>query len=181
MQNELPMAVVHAFRQPRGSGGVERRRLSVLVEVGKVVTRRSGRKQRLIFADKRQSARLGGRPVRHHHEPLDVRQLRLQLFDQPDELVVDEKRRRPGVIDRVEDLLGGEPDVDRLHDRAHHRDCEEGFEKPVAVPVENADRVAGFDADRGERRSQSVDALPDLSVGEPLRVSIDDFLVPRLQ
>src|SRR6476661_10299771 len=95
-------AAVASGRAGRIKGG----RLGVLVEIRKVVVRRSRRKQALIFTDEGQAAGLRRRSVRHHDEPFDLRQFRLQTLQQSDEVVIDEKRRCAGVIDRVGDLLG---------------------------------------------------------------------------
>ena len=51
MQDELPMAVVHALRKTGRTGRIKCRRLCVLVEVGELVVGRSRGEKRLIFAD----------------------------------------------------------------------------------------------------------------------------------
>ena len=51
MQHQLAVAVVDAFRQPRGSGCVKGRRLNVFIEVGKLEVRGSSPKQLLVFAN----------------------------------------------------------------------------------------------------------------------------------
>ena len=73
------------------------------------------------------------------------------------------------MIDRIGDLLGRQPDVDRLQHDSHHRNGEKGFKKSVAVPVENAHRVAGLDANLGKSARQPADAVAQIGVGQRLR------------
>ena len=84
------------------------------------------------------------------------------------------------MVDRVGDLFRREPDIDRLQHRSHHRDGEKRLEKPITVPIENADRVARANSYAVQGRSQASDALPDVAIGEALKIPIDDFLIRSL-
>ena len=64
---------------------------------------------------------------------------------------------------------------------AHHWDRKKRFEKPVAVPVEDADRIAGLDAELFQRGRKPSDALSELTVGKARSIAINDLLIRRLQ
>ena len=102
-----------------------------------------------------------------------------ELFDQRQEVGVEQHRRRAAVDDRVGDVLGNEADVHRLHHRAHHRDGEVAFVIAVAVPFEDGDDVALVDADLGEAARKPADALAKLPVGPAAKVAVDDLLIGR--
>src|SRR5262249_36743109 len=71
--------------------------------------------------------------------------------------------------------------IDGLQDGAHHRHRKERLEKPVAVPVQHADRIARADADSCKRGGQAADPLPELAVSKASQVSIDDLLIGSLE
>ena len=50
VQDHLPMTEIDALRQTGGAAGVERRRLRVLVEIGKIEFRRRGRQHLLVVS-----------------------------------------------------------------------------------------------------------------------------------
>ena len=85
------------------------------------------------------------------------------------------------MLDRVEDLLIRQANVDRLQDRAHHGNGEERLQEPVRVPVEHPDGVAGPHAERRKAAREPVDSLLQRAIGEPLLVAIDDLLIRRMQ
>ena len=80
------------------------------------------------------------------------------------------------MVDRVGDLLRRQPHVHRLQDHSHHRDGEKRLEKSVAVPVENADRIAGSHADLLKSARQPADAVAQFGVCEAPEIAIDNFL-----
>ena len=84
------------------------------------------------------------------------------------------------MVDRVGDLFRRQPDIHRLQHGSHHRDSKERFEKPVTVPIENADGVARANSNAMQRRSEAADALPDVAISEALQIPIDDLLMRRL-
>ena len=180
MKYELPMAVIDALGETGRTGRIKRRRLRILVEVGEVVVGRSRGEKRLIFADERQIARSRRGLIGHHDHSLDVCQFRLEAFHQPREFVIDDQGRALGVVDRVGDLFRRQPDIDRLQHHSHHRNGEKRFEKPVAVPIENADGVARANSNAMQGRSEAADALPDVAIGEALKIPIDDLLIRSL-
>ena len=90
--------------------------------------------------------------------------------------VVDDRRERGqqaavhdddlvlGVVDDVHQLLGGQPDVQRVHDRAHAGDRVVGLEVLLVVPAEGSHRIAVPDAQFGQRAGQPARVLLDLAV-----------------
>ena len=93
MEHQLTVAVVDAFRLPRGSCRIEGRRLDVLVEVREIKVRRCGREQLLVFAGEFKFARHGRFAVGENDQPFHLRQLRQDRLHEVDELVIDEQRR----------------------------------------------------------------------------------------
>src|SRR5258706_11642965 len=85
------------------------------------------------------------------------------------------------MIDRIGDLVRRQADVYRLQDGPHHRDGKIGLQEPVAVPVEDADGVAGADTEPAEAGSEPPDALAQATIGETLQVAVYDLLIGRHQ
>ena len=59
-----------------------------------------------------------------------------------------------GVVDDVGQLLGREPDVERVQHGPHAGDGEIGLEVALVVPAEGADAVARLDAEPGQGGGQ---------------------------
>ena len=105
MQHELAMTEVHALGQAGRAGRVERRRARVLVEIGEGEIGRRVGEQAFVFAG---ALRLRGQRlvvVADPNEMLDGFELRRDLFEQRQKVAVDQEHFRPGMIDRVENLL----------------------------------------------------------------------------
>ncbi len=127
VQHELPMREVHAFRQSRGAGRVERRGADVLVEVREREVRRAGRQQFLVLARQLQCRRRSFVVVREQDDgagPLDAI---LDAFQQWQEVSVHQQDVILGVIDRVKDLLGRQPHIHHVQHGAHARNGEITF------------------------------------------------------
>src|SRR6202030_578428 len=60
-------------------------------------------------------------------------------------------------------------------------DLKETFQIAMAVPVHDADGLSRRNAEAGERRCQAADPLPELTVGQPFVVSVNDFLIGHLR
>ena len=69
-----------------------------------------------------------------------------ELFQQRHEGQVDEHHAVFGVIDDPADLLGEQPRIDGVVDRADAEDAVPGFQMPPGVPGERRDAVAELDA-----------------------------------
>jgi hypothetical protein len=63
----------------------------------------------------------------------------------------------------VADLIGREPDVQRVQHRAHGRDGQVGLEVLGVVPHERADPLVAVDAKRAQRVRQPRRPLADAS------------------
>jgi len=87
----------------------------------------------------------------------DRRERRQQAAVHDDDLVL-------GVVDDVHQLLDGQPDVQRVHDRAHAGDRVVGLEVLLGVPAERGHRIAVPDAQFGQRTGQPPRVLLDLAV-----------------
>ncbi len=179
MQYDLTMAEIDSLRPTRGSRRVEYCRAGVLVEIREREVLRADRQQRLVFALDREIGlrRLG--PVMHENVVLNRLQMGLELLQQRQEVGIEQNRGRAGVVDRIGDVFRDQAEVDRLHDRAHHRNGEVAFVIAVAVPFEDGDDVALLDADIGEAAGEPSDAFAKLPIGAAPQVAIDDLLVGR--
>ena len=173
------MAEGDALRPSSGSGRMENGGPRVLVEIREREVGRAERQQRFVFAVDREIRlrRLGA--VVHQDVGLHRLQMVLELLHQRQEVSVEQNRRRAGVIDRIGDVLRRQADVNRLHDRAHHRDGEVALVIAVAIPLEDGDDVALLDADLGEPAREPPDAFAKLAEGPSPQIAIDDLLIRR--
>ena len=92
---------------------------------------------------------------------------------------IDEHDLGPGVVERVDDLLGREPPVHGLQRGAHAGDGEEALEVAVAVELHHRHDVAGLDPQAGEPVGEPADAAAEIAIAVTEPVAIDDFLVRR--
>ena len=77
---------------------------------------------------------------------LHARELVLQLLQQGHEGEVEEEQAVFGVVDDVDDLVGEQPRIDGVIDRADPGDAVPGFQMPPGVPGERRHAVAEPDA-----------------------------------
>ncbi len=131
-------------------------------------SRRAARKQSLVLVrgDAVEAAL-------HDHEPRLVGKLRDQSLDQRLEVLVEEHDLRTGMAEDVGDLLGREPDVDRVQDRAGLEHAVVGLEQLVGVVGDEADSVARLDTQFDQRVRQAMGSLAELAVREAT-VTVDD-------
>ena len=87
-------------------------------------------------------------PVRHEQDDVVVG-LDDRVVMRDDDLVV-------AMVDDVRELLGEEPDVERVEHRTHARDREIGLHVLLVVPHERADPIARLEATVDERCGQSL-------------------------
>jgi hypothetical protein len=96
---------------------------------------------------------------------------RLELGGHPgqerDDRGVDEDDPVLGVVGDVGQLLGEQPQVQRVEDGAHRRDGHVGLQVLLVVPGEGADPVALADPQAGQGSSQPVGPLGHLGEGGP--------------
>ncbi len=176
MQHQLPVTEEHTLGQAGGTGGVEGGGPGVLVEIRKVVMRRSGMKQGFVFARKTGRHRIG-RNVADEDEGLGRLELVLDFLQHRHELHVHQQYLCLGVVDGVEDLLGRQTHVYGHQHRTHHGNGEVALEVAVAVPVHHSDGVAGTDAERAQGVGELRDTVVQGPIVEPLEIPINDFLV----
>src|ERR1017187_10128166 len=91
------------------------------------------------------------------------------------------------MVDDVDQLLGEQPYVDAMQDRAHRRHGKVGLQVFLVVPGEGADAVSRADAQLSQRGGQTAPAFPYLlvagaphmvaGVGRPLARRVDAFAV----
>src|SRR6266436_2271510 len=84
--------------------------------------------------------------IRHQNDAFDGFKLPLQLLDQRKKRDVHQQQLGTRVIEREQDLLGRQTDVDGLKRGAEHRDCKIAFQITVTIPIEYADDIAATDA-----------------------------------
>jgi hypothetical protein len=99
------------------------------------------------------------------------------LLEDRCEVVVHQNHVVVGVVDGVKDLLGRQPDVDGVKDRAHHRYGEEALEIAIAVPVHDGYRHPWLDTDGSESVGQSPEALNKRRVVVPHAIAKNDLAV----
>ena len=162
MQRHRTVRVEHALRVAGRARGVTQRRRLALVQLRVDALPRPGRLEQLLVAqDPRQIA---GWPVAHHDEVLDVFERRCEGRQRRRERVVDEDDAILGVVDHVGDLLGEQPQVDRVQNRADARNREVALEVALRVPREGPDPLAARDTKGAQGARQPVDPLDDLAV-----------------
>src|SRR6476661_4604882 len=113
--------------------------------------------------------------IRHQNDAFDGFKLPLQLLDQRKKLDVHQQELGTRVIEREQDLLGRQPDIDGLKRGAQHRDGKIGFQVAVAVPVEHAHDIAATDAVRSETTRKTPDSFAQIAIGVAAEIAEDDL------
>jgi hypothetical protein len=119
------------------------------------------------------------RTVVHDDEGLGRGEPVLDLFDQRQKIDVEQYRRCARIVEHVGDVVRCQADVDRLKDGAHHGHSEIALVVAVAVPIEDGDHVALFDADLGQSAGEAADTLAEGAIGPSPDVAVHDFLIGR--
>jgi hypothetical protein len=70
------------------------------------------------------------------------------------------------VLENEGDLIGEEPDVDGVQDRADHRDGVVQFQVTVSVPRERGDPIARADPERAQGVRELRDAPPEIGIAQ---------------
>src|SRR5579863_2988730 len=97
--------------------------------------------------------------VRHQNDAFNGFKLPLQLPDQRKKLDIHEQQLGTRVIQREQNLFGGQTDIDSLKRGAEHWDCKIGFQVAMAIPIQNAHDIAATDAFRGETTRKAPDSF----------------------
>ncbi len=175
VQHQLAVAEVDALGIAGGAGGVKGGGHRVLVEIREVVAGRGLRQQAFVFADQVRQFGAVLLAVGQQQGALHRGQLRGDTLVERHELGVDQHEAVLGVVHRVEDLLGGQANVDGVQHRADHRDGEHALEVAMAVPVHHRDGIACPDAGGGEYVGEARNALIEGRVAVAQFVAIDNF------
>ena len=174
VQHDLPMRKEHALRVPGGAGGVEGGGHRALVEGGELEPVRRRLEHRLVVPVD-PGARGRCLPLADHDHLPHRLEIQVNLVEDRQEVLVDDQDPVLRVIQRVEDLLGGEPDVDRVQHRTHHRNGEVRLEVAVAVELHRGHDVAGGDPQAAEPVREPADPLVQRAVGDAGAVAVDDL------
>ena len=103
-----------------------------------------------------------GVPLPHHDDRLDRLEVVLDARQQRNERGIDDDAAVLGVVDDIRQLLGREPDVERVQHRPHAGDGEIRLEVALVVPAEGADAAIRPDAEPGEGGGQLLGPGGDL-------------------
>src|SRR5437879_9412797 len=104
--------------------------------------------------------------IRHQNYAFDGFKLPLQLLDQRKKLDVYQQQPGTRVIEREQNLLGRQPDIDGLKRGAEHRDCKIGFQVAVAIPIQYTDDLAATAALRRQTTRNTPDPFAQIAKGE---------------
>ena len=164
VQHVGAVRIEHALRIAGGAGGVAHAGRGVFVEAfpGEIGIDLA---DPVLVGDRVLQRRLRHvRGVGEHDVALDGRQLVGDLFQQRHEGEVDHHHAVLGVIDDPDDLVGKQPRVDGVIDRADAEDAVPGFHVPPGVPGQRRHPVAELDAVLVQPLRHLERALADLPV-----------------
>ena len=139
--------------------------------------------EQLLVIEQNVAVQVGGDvtlAVVHHHEVLQALERRQQRSEEPEQRAVDEDHLVVGVIDDVGELLGEQPDVERVQDSTGTRRGEVQLEVTGGVPRERADATVGGDPEVVEHAAELAGARCPLTVGGAFETGAgcrDDLLV----
>ena len=121
MQDELAVREAYRLRRPGRPAGIESRRQRIFVEIGECRLRRSGEKQRFVFAN----APLGERrflAVHQRHDRTDAGQRKAHPIDQRQKVAMHQQHLGTGMRQGILQLFRRQSEVGGLQHRSHHRD-----------------------------------------------------------
>ena len=140
----------------------------------------AGGEQRFVFVGDVQGRRWGLSGIVQQDELLNGIDAVADRFQDRQKFRVDQDHVIFGVIDGVENLLGGQADIDGMQHRTQHRHREKAFQIAVAVPIHHRDGIAGLDAQPSQPAGQPTHPLAQIAVGLPLEITVDDLLIGEL-
>ena len=164
------LAVGNPFRVSRRAARVAHRGGLSIVHFGPLVLGRLAREELLVrdgLPDRAESLQGGEVPFAHDDDPLDARALPHYAGEQArhGRVADDDLVRR--MVDHVLELLGEEPDVEGVEDRAHARHGEVRLDMLLVVETEGPDTVARPDSEGREAVGQLCRSAPDLGERRP--------------
>ena len=172
VQERGAVAVDDALRVAGRAARVAHGRRRPLVDLGVVEAARLGGQQLLVGQDV--GTQGAGVALADDHEVLDGLELGRHPGQEGDEGGVDEDHPVLGVVGDVGQLLGEQPEVQRVEHGAHRGDGQVGLEVLLGVPGEGGDPVALPDAEAGQGRGQPVGPVGHLGeAGPPARLALE--------
>ena len=181
VQERRTVGVDDALRISRRAARVTHARCSVFV-VDSELDGVGGREQLLVIEEfvAVEVGRDVALAVVHQHEVLQVLERGQQRGEQAEQRTVDEDHLVVGMVDDVGELLGEQPDVERVQDAPGARGGEVELEVAGGVPGEGGNTAVGGDAETVEYTTEFAGARRPLAVGGPVETVAgrrDDFLV----
>ena len=161
MHVRAAVAVHHTLRVTSGAARVTHRGAGVLADLRVVVAARLGG-QKLVVVEKAVAQRRGVART-FDDDVLHGGELVAHAGQQWRDGCVDDDDTILGVVDDIRQLLGEQPNVERVQHGAHARNSEVCLHMGLVVPHERADAITGLHAQAGQRRSQLIGAGSDLS------------------
>ena len=146
VQHVGAMRIQHAFRIARGARGVAHRGRGIFVKVLPLELAVGFRDPVLIGDRVLQRGLRHVRLVGEHDVAFDARQLVGDLFQDRHEGDVGHHHAILRMVDDPGDLVGEQPRIDGMADRADPHDAVPGFEMAPGVPGDGGDAVAELDA-----------------------------------
>ncbi len=146
MQDVGAMRIEHALGIAGGAGSVAEAGGGVLLEFGPAEVAVDLGQPFFVGHGVGELRRRHMRGVGQHDVTLDRRQLRRQPLEQGDESEVDEHQPILGVVHDPADLVGKQPRIDGVIDRAEPRNAVPRLEVAVVVPGERRHAVAELDS-----------------------------------
>ena len=181
VQERRPVTVYDALRHASGPAGVAHRGGLVLIDVRPRIARFLGGEQFLVIEVRGER---GPVTVAVHDEVPDrldlVAGLDQDRAQDAGQAGVDDDHRVLGVADDIAELVGGQPDVQGVHHRAHAGDGEVRLLVLLVVPAERGHPVPGADpeaAQAGRQLLRPVGQGPELDVARAVGLASDDLAV----
>ena len=161
------VAVEHAFGPAGGAAGVAEGAGEVLVEDGPGEVFGAGGEQGFVVVEGLVGWGEGGRGygAAHENDGADGGGSGEDCFEQGGEAGVGADDHAAGVVEDVDDVVGGEAGVHGVDDGAHAGDGVVELEMALAVPGEGGDTVALGDAEGLESAGEATAATLDVAVG----------------
>ena len=161
MDHDRAMRVDDALGLPRGAARVTHRRRRALVDVPVGERLGVGRRDQILVLD-RAGRRLAGADRDHVLEPDAI----LERLDERPQRLVGDQDAIAGMRRDVREVVGVEPQVERVRDEAADRSAEVGLHVLVVVPGERRHAVAVGEAELvAQRERELLRAAGEIGVG----------------
>ena len=156
------MAIHHTFRVSGGSAGVTHGHTGSLVHVGIGKARRLGSQQFVVVQGRTEQGRVDRAA---HDDVFDRRQLIADPSKQRSDRGVNDDHLVPSVVDDIGELLGKEPNVQRVKHRSHTRNRQVGLHVRLVVPHKGANSISVTDSQTGKCGGQLISPIGNFGEG----------------